>query len=749
MHESRSARLRRAIIAVAACLGVATMVAPVAASATEPPTLTNETTSFAALAESTPVADAMKRLYITVFDREADAVGLKYWLEQIASGAATYEDAVWAFQQSTEWQNTYGGTVDDGAFLDLLYQNVLDRAADDVGKSYWLELLSSGELSRTEVLAFFSESNEQIARTPIEAEFSLDILHINDHHSHVEEDDLDLQLGELEAEVTVGGFPRVVTAIDELSAASTADGVAKIHAGDAITGTLFYSLFKGEVDAALMNEVCFDVFALGNHEFDDSDAGLANFLDDLNADPDCDTVTVAANVVPEVGTPLAPNAAGDYIQPYSIETYGDEQVAFVGIDIAQKTQVSSSPLDSTQFLDEVATAQAQIDELTGMGIDKIVLVTHQGYGNDQAMASMLSGVDVIVGGDSHSLLGDFSALGLNSQGEYPTRTVDKTGLPVCIVQAWEYALVVGELSVSFDSYGHVDSCDGTPHLLIGDTFIDERGESDVPYAGAELASILEVVASTDELRSTAPDADATTVLSGFDGQVAVLNETVIGTASEALCVGRIPNDGRSGICSDTETPQGGDIQQLVTYAFADRAFDADIALQNSGGVRIDIPAGDVTIGDAYTLLPFANTIVNLEMTGAEVKQALEDGVANILDNGGSSGAYPYAAYLRWDMDFTAAAGERVTNLEYRAKGTDTWVAFDLTATYTVASNSFMANGGDGYETLAAVVADGRSVDTFIDYAQGFIDYLEQDLEGTLSKVPASDYSTKSFTPAAG
>lgn len=74
----------------------------------------------------------------------------------------------------------------------------------------------------------------------------------------------------------------------------------KLHAGDAVTGDLYYTLFKRVADAVLMNEVYFDAFALGNHEFDDGDAGFAAFLDEL-AKGECNTTVLADNVMPEVG----------------------------------------------------------------------------------------------------------------------------------------------------------------------------------------------------------------------------------------------------------------------------------------------------------------------------------------------------------------------------------------------------------------------------------------------------------------
>ena len=126
----------------------------------------------------------------------------------------------------------------------------------------------------------------------------LTILHINDHHSHLRSDSrMDLNLGGERTRVKSGGFPAVVALFDKLG--QNKQNLLKLHAGDAITGDLYYTLFKGKADAALMNEICFDAFAVGNHEFDDGDAGLANFLNHLK--DGCDTAVLGANIVPQTG----------------------------------------------------------------------------------------------------------------------------------------------------------------------------------------------------------------------------------------------------------------------------------------------------------------------------------------------------------------------------------------------------------------------------------------------------------------
>lgn len=621
---------------------------------------------------------------------------------------------------------------------------LIDDAIDEPDEDFYAKILPVVGARRGDTRAVGTITDD--ART-------INLLHINDHHSHLEEDGGSVDLGTSggEFDYVFGGFPRVAAKIAELEA--SVDNPVKIHAGDAITGTLYYTLFKGEADAEMMNDVCFDMFALGNHEFDDSDEGLAQFLDWL-AEGDCDTPVIAANVVPEIDTPLAPTAADDYIQPYVIKDFDGEQVAFIGLDIAQKTQVSSSPLETTQFLDEADTAQQYVDQLTAMGVENIVLVTHYQYQQDLELASMITDIDAIVGGDSHTLLGDFGPFA-SGEGPYPTVVSNADGDPVCVVQAWQYSAVVGELAVSFDQGRNV-GCAGTPHLLVGSEFTreDATTDEDVTIEGAELAEIQAAVEAIPTVSIVDPKPSSQTILDTYSAEVEVLSQAVIGSAGEPLCLNRLPGDNRStGVCDvDQEAlsgarsdVNGGFMQQIVTDAFLARAFRADLALQNAGGVRIPLPAGDITIGDAYTVLPFANTLVEMEMTGGEIATVLEEAVTNFVDNGGSDGSYPYGSAIRWDVDLSQPAGSRFSNIEVRADD-GTWSPIDPAATYVVVTNSFLAAGRDGWTTFGAVTADGRTVDTFIDYAQGFIDWIVEDSGGTVVVPDEENFSTQSFVP---
>ncbi|MDP1895118.1 MAG: 5'-nucleotidase C-terminal domain-containing protein [Hydrogenophaga sp.] len=585
------------------------------------------------------------------------------------------------------------------------------------------------------------------AAEPSFAAVSVTLAHINDHHSQLEAfANTELMLGGVATQVDLGGFPRVTTAFQRYANRSD---VIKLHAGDAITGSLYYTLFKGEADAAMMNSVCFDAFALGNHEFDDGDAGLKKFLDFLRSGS-CQTPVLAANVKPQAGTPLA----SGYLQPYTLKTVNGVKIAVIGIDIKGKTTNSSRPLNTTVFEDEATAAQRTIDELKAQGIRHIVLLTHQGYEADKALAAQLTDVDAIVGGDSHSLLGDFTALGLSSSGEYPTRVTNKDGKLVCVVQAWEYSKALGELNLNFNTQGEVDSCTGQASLLVGSSFKrkDDKGTF-VAVDDATRLQIIQSLASVPTVRVVEPETVAALTLAGFSSQVTAKKAETIGTATEALCLVRVPGEstnrsaGTAGCETANTLARGSDAAQVVAEAFLAGSLAADVAIQNAGGVRIPVPAGTLSMNTAFTLLPFTNVLVELPMTGQQIVNVLEDAVSNHLDSAQSNGSHPYAAALRWDLDMSKAKGSRFSNVQVRNRATGVWSAIEPARTYTVATNDFIASGKDGYTTFGTVYATGNYVNNYLLYTQTFVDYVLA--QGSISRPAAANYAHQKVTTVGG
>ena len=571
----------------------------------------------------------------------------------------------------------------------------------------------------------------------------LSIFHINDHHSHLEANgSMDLDLAGETTRTSSGGFPAVVSKIKELRLNNP--NSLTLHAGDATNGTLYFTLFDGEADAALMNSVCFDAFVVGNHEFNNGDQGLVTFLDYLQ-EGNCQTSVLGANVEPQVGTsPLALSGAEDYIQPFTIVERNGERIGIIGIVISKKTKMSSNPDETTQFLDEVKTAQQYADELRAQGVDRIILLSHYGYDNDVALAQNTNGIDIIVGGDSHSLLGDFQNVGLKPSGSYPTMVSDQKGNDVCVVTAWQYSQIVGELHAEFDNQGRITSCEGTPHMMLADSFKRKNSDGDrVEIEGASRDAVYSAIQSNSSISLVEPDADAAALLASYTSKIEEFSSEVIGSVSEDLCLERIPGQGRSKMCDVSMTQNNGsDISNIVAQAFREMSNLSDIAIQNGGGTRVDVAAGDYTLGDAYTLLPFGNTIVELSMTGQEIHDVLEDALDYALSPDGSTGAYPYAAGLRWDVDTSQSKGNRISNLEVKGRNDRSWSPLSKDQSYTVATNNYIAGGKDGYLTFGEISKQGRVVDTYLGYAQSFVDYVKK--VGTIDKLPLSEYSTQSF-----
>jgi 5'-nucleotidase len=601
--------------------------------------------------------------------------------------------------------------------------------------------------------ALFAACQPQALRAPEPAApFTLRILHVNDHHSRVAPDaGGELVLDGEKTQVSFGGFPQLVTAFRELAAG--ADHVLRLHAGDAITGDLYFTLFHGEADADLMNQVCFDAFAVGNHEFDAGDAGLKRFLDYLSKRTwDCRTPALGANVAPEVGaSPLARFAERDYLLPHVVLERGGRRIGIVGIDVAGKTKGSSNPDAGTRFLDEAATAQVQVDELRAQGVDIVVLLTHVGYRADLELARTLTGVDLIVGGDSHTLLGEaFAALGLSPAGPYPTEVTNAAGERVCVAHAWQYTWVVGVLEASFDAAGRVTGCGGRPVLLVGDDL--RRGGE--PLAGDALERARTALAASPVLGRFAPDPAAERVLDVYRAQIERFAGEKVAEVPERLCLRRVPGsldrsrDGAPG-CAGTTDRQGGHVQSLAAEAFlaqAQRFGGADIAIQNGGGARNGLAQGDFTVGDAYLALPYKNTLVRLEMTGRELRELLEEAVDYFLsDLSANTGAYPYAAGLRWNADLTRSREQgRLTDLEFW--GGSAWVPLDEVRTFRVIANDYIGGGRDGYLSLAKITGE-RRVDTFLDYAQALVDYARS--EKVLRRPDPSRQSTQRFVDRDG
>ncbi|WEI22735.1 metallophosphoesterase [Acinetobacter bereziniae] len=175
---------------------------------------------------------------------------------------------------------------------------------------------------------------------PVEAKpLELNILHINDHHSHLDEESIKFKTnvgtGDEEFSVTSGGFARVASLINQLTAEKK--NAFKIHAGDATTGDLYYNLTDGKADADAMNTVCFDTFTPGNHEFDAKDDGLKKFIGFLDQGTCKEkTQVLTANVSFGASSPLY--KTNRILKSQVFEKDG-VKFAIIGLTVAKKPKI--------------------------------------------------------------------------------------------------------------------------------------------------------------------------------------------------------------------------------------------------------------------------------------------------------------------------------------------------------------------------------------------------------------------------
>jgi 5'-nucleotidase len=312
------------------------------------------------------------------------------------------------------------------------------------------------------------------------------------------------------------------------------------------------------------------------------------------------------------------------------------------------------------------------------------------------------------------------------------------------------------MNISFDGYGRVSNCTGQASFVIGTSFKQPNPVGSSTFATVSdttRTSILTQLSSMPEIRALDVNATSSSILSQFSGQVAAKKAEVISQATEALCLVRVPGESTNrstGIaaCANANTlARGSDISQVVAEAFLAGSLRADAAIQNGGGVRAAVKTGPITFNDALTVLPFSNVLLELNMTGTQIKSVLEDALDFQLASSSNTGAHPYAAGLRWDLDMSQAKGNRITNLEVRNRTTGTYSLISPSSSYVVVTNDFIASGKDGYTTFGTIYNSGAYVNTYLLYSQTFIDYLKS--RPSIGAVNRSDYSHKSVVTKSG
>lgn len=498
---------------------------------------------------------------------------------------------------------------------------------------------------------FLSTCALALSASAAAADFNLTILHTNDFHDRYEP--ISRFDSTCNAEDNAAGecFGGSARLATAITEArARAENSILVDGGDQFQGTLFYTQYKGTMTAEFMNMLGYDGMTVGNHEFDDGPEVLAEFI----ANVDFPILMSNADFSGE------PSLADTLMKSTVIDVNGT-QVGLIGLT-PQDTDELASPGDNIIFTDPSDAVQGEVDALTEAGVGIIVVLSHSGYGVDQMVAQNTTGVDVIVGGHSNTLLGQLEG----AAGPYPTMVNG-----VAIVQAYAYGKYLGELNVTFDDEGQITQAAGGP-LLMDASVTEEQGVVD---------RIAELAAPLEELRN----------------RIVAQTDQPIGGDRE--------------FCRAVECEMGTLIADAMLARVADQGIQ--VAIQNGGGIRASIDAGDVTMGEVLTVLPFQNTLSTFEVSGAVLLAALENGVGQVEEG---AGRFPQVAGMTYAFDASQPAGSRITDVTIGGE------ALDLEATYGVVSNNYVRNGGDGYDMFET--AD-NAYDFGPDLADVLADYLAQ------------------------
>jgi 2',3'-cyclic-nucleotide 2'-phosphodiesterase (5'-nucleotidase family) len=466
-----------------------------------------------------------------------------------------------------------------------------------------------------------------------------------------------------------------------------------VHSGDMVGASPPESgLLQDEPTIRVFNQIGFDVGTPGNHEFDE---GLDELLRLLNGGPSQfpvgstfegqDFPLVSANIVDaDTKEPI--------FDPYLIKRVKGVPVAFIGATtITTPTVVEQGAVDGLEFLDEATAVNSYVPELKAKGVEAMVLLIHEGGTQDRFPFGTISPriadvtraldpeVDVVMAGHSHTAL--------NSR-------VDGR----LVVQASSFGRAFEDVRITLD-----------------------RRTRDVADASATLQGVWSFNPPdiADPAHAVAGDPAVQAIVDDAVEQVAPLVNEVINVAARDLLAGR---DG--GANAAGESPLG----NLI--ADAQRAeMDTQFAFMNPGGIRARIQAGEVTWGELFAVQPFANDLVKMDLTGAQIwtllGQQFQTPSNRILEISGLHYRYHLTSPTTGVIDAVFAG----------PPGDDSQpVPNDASVTYTVTVNSFLAGGGDGF----TVLRDGTNrvvgpvdLDALVDYVASLPTPFTSEIEGRI------------------
>lgn len=375
------------------------------------------------------------------------------------------------------------------------------------------------------------------------------IVHTNDTHSQIDPTDKGL-----------GGIERRKVLVDSIRAVHP--DMVLVDAGDAVQGTLFFTLYGGEVEMKMMNELGYDYAILGNHDFDNGVGALARNLK-LS---DSQWITTNYDLA---GSPLE-----QFFKPYVIREVDGRKVGIIALNLDPEGMIAEGNYDGVRYLDAIKAANSTAWHLKhNEKVDAVVAITHLGYNevppSDRDIAAASEDIDVILGGHSHTVIRP------GSGDEWVTNAV---GLPVLVTQNGKSGGYITEVTINLDSVGSA-----LPHYR--QISVDSRLDSRVD---GRLDSILAPYRKGVDDMMGKKIARSKVELSNEEWPL--LNYLSDFCLEEARRLSGLP---------------------------------VDLALMNKGGIRRSLPKGDITQGQIIMMQPFDNRIVVEEIKGSDLAEAFD------------------------------------------------------------------------------------------------------------------------------
>ncbi|WP_223439647.1 bifunctional 2',3'-cyclic-nucleotide 2'-phosphodiesterase/3'-nucleotidase [Metabacillus dongyingensis] len=484
--------------------------------------------------------------------------------------------------------------------------------------------------------------------TPPADSWKLTVMHTNDTHAHLD------------------NAARRAAKVKEIRAKE--ENSILLDAGDVFSGDLYFTRWNGLADVEFMNMMQYDAMTFGNHEFDKGPEVLRAFIEKAKFPIVSSNVDVAneSKLSDLVKDPKDfPSKKDGVIYPYVILDVNGEKVALYGLT-TEDTPEASSPGENIVFNDAIKASEATIKTITETEkVDKIIALTHLGYEKDLELAEKVEGIDVIIGGHTHTLVDTL-------------KVVDQDETPTIVAQVQDYGKFLGKLDVAFNKDGLVVPAESSTELIA----IDE---------------------------TIAEDPEAKALLDGYKEEINSFKDKVVGHTKVAL-------DGKRENVRSKETNLGNLIADGM-LAKAKEAKGAQLAITNGGGIRESINEGDITLGEVLTVMPFGNTLFVLDITGEQIIEALEHGVSAAEEG---KGQFPQVAGVKFSFSKGLPAGERIMDVQVENED-GTFSAIELEKSYRIATNGFMGAGGDGYDVFKeASYAEDLF---FVDY-EVFLEQLE-------------------------